>query len=214
MALFTRADAIKVRDENIVPNYEDMARQCMIRTPSLEWVKDFFLFKIKEAPKKRRFETELYVWQNFTKHMPEELKSALHKELIEKYQAAFPDCEIYSVDGKDMATYFMIRLDVEPKIAYRYTVEITTGERGRESVLYDSFDEVYDAVNKELGELHKSIGLNWNDPETQKACRKDWDWSVFKEECKQVLDRFPSVQFADFKNGYRTERFFLEKVTA
>ena len=113
MAQFTRADAIKYRNECLVPNYEEMARQCMLKTPSVKWVKDFFLAKIKETPKENSFETELYVWQNFTKHMPQKLKSALHKQLIQKYQFVFPDCEIYSVDGEDMATYFMIRLKLD-----------------------------------------------------------------------------------------------------
>lgn len=100
----------------------------------------------------------------------------------------------------------------KPKFDYQYTVAITTGEKGRKSPLYATFDEMYDAVNAELTQLHKSIGLNWNDPETQKACRKDWGWSVTNVDYKQALDKFPSVQFADFTNNNRTERFYLERV--
>ena len=214
MALFTLADAIKFRDNCLVITAEEQAMKYMMATPSVSWVKDCLLAKIKEAPKKKQFELELYVWQKFDKHMPEEIKTAFQEKINEKYQAAFPDCEIYYVDGTDLATYFMIKLNMEPKIAYQYTVSFPTGEQARKSALYNTFDEMYEAVNKELTELHNSVGLNWNDPEIQKTSRKDWDWSVSHVDCKLALDKFPSIQFADLVNCGRTERFYLEKVYA
>ena len=113
----------------------------------------------------------------------------------------------------------------KPKYVYRYSV-LCTPTPNRHSQLYDSFDEMYDAANKELTELYKTIGKDWNDPETQEESRKNWRWDTTKEGCRKTLEKNNSVQYAYFIDpnggfktdtlvvncGVRTDRFYLDKV--
>lgn len=111
------------------------------------------------------------------------------------------------------------------KYVYRYSV-LCTPTPNRHSQLYDSFDEMYDAANKELTELYKTIGKDWADPETQSESRKNWRWDTTKEGCRKTLEENNSVQYAYFidpnggfktdtlvvNGGVRTDRFYLDKV--
>jgi hypothetical protein len=85
---------------------------------------------------------------------------------------------------------------------YQYTSQMTPNERGRESTLYASFDDMYIALHTELAELHKSIG-------------KDWKITMTRNECKKIMESFPSITYAYFfdeRDSAQTMRFSMNRV--
>lgn len=135
------------------------------------------------------------------------------------------DIVTYWVLGDQLCIAKMKVVPKKPKYVYRYSV-LCTPTPNRNSQLYDSFDEMYDAANKELTELYKTIGKDWNDPETQEESRKNWRWDTTKEGCRKTLEETRSVLYAHFIDpnggiktdtlvvncGVRCDRFYLDKV--
>ena len=103
------------------------------------------------------------------------------------YQVYFPKGEkpqtFYDLESRNIKTIDF----VEPKkYVYQYYVENDykgiTSLSLKVSPKYQSFDKMYDDVNTELTELHKSNGKKWKIPMSRK-------------ESKETLDRFPSFLY-------------------
>ena len=109
MSMFTRNDAIQLRNNCLTTKYDDKVKSMLLETPLLEGIKNYFEYKIKQNPNQKKYEKELYVWYDPYARMDEGLKTKFLAALKERYLTAFPDCQVTVTEG-GRDTYFMLEL--------------------------------------------------------------------------------------------------------
>lgn len=121
----------------------------------------------------------------------------LNREWIEKKLE--DDDKVLSYELLLGYRFYVLR---KQKYVYQYYVDNSHRRIQKISAKYNTLDEAYDAMDKELAELYDDVGEELFQPPHA------------RENVKKLIEKYPEVVYAYFNDGENGKRYILERKDA